>query len=160
MSLRQVVFNHDVRYADVKSKKTKIELNKPELIVTTQAEKDSGTHGFKSTYVNHEITAAAVKQFIDENTDHLTMSSSGYITFREPSDDERDAEALKKIEGIEEIIAELNSNFDADIVEFDDEYAHESLRSELVFSVIVNRYVEKFTFLLMQSFFTSVVMFH
>lgn len=150
MSLRQVVFNHDIRYADVKSKKTKIELNRPELIVTTKAEKDSGIHGFKSTYVNHEITADAVKQFIDENTDYLTMSS-GNITFREPSGDERDAEALKKIEGIEEIITELNSNFDADIVEFDDEYAHESLRSELVFSIIVNRYVEQFNHVLRKS---------
>ena len=32
-------------------------------------------------------------------------------------------------------------DFDADIVEFDDEFVEEGLKSELVFSIIVNRYV-------------------
>ncbi len=152
VNLRQVVYNHDKRYVTSKRKMKKaIQLKEPALIVTQKAEDDKGIHGFEHTYLKHEITPTAVCKFMALNKDNLTMSKSGNIVFQKTptiSPASSMTESLNQIDEIQQLIDELGEK-DADIVEFDDENAFKRWRSELVFSIIVNRCVPtKYVFIL------------
>ena len=125
---------------NIKSKTTKVQFNNPALIETSKTEEGSSIHGFKKATLKREITAKAIKMFIDSNKGHLTTSSSGDIVFKDPSKKE-DAKDNNGLTYLEEILDQLGDTFDADIIEFDDKFAKEKLKSELVYSIIINRYV-------------------
>lgn len=122
--------------------KTKSYFNNTGLIYPTKSTNSvSSGHGFDKPSLKHEITAKDIKTFIEDNKDLLTTLSNGDIAFKDPSKKEKaknQREEDKKQEKLDDwvkLFNELEETYDADIVEFDDQFSN----SELVFSIIVNR---------------------
>ena len=141
VNLRQIVKAHhqdDNNDAHIKSKKTKVQFNHPALIETSNTEEGSSIHGFKKPTLKREITSMAIKMFINSNKDRLTTSSCGDIAFKNPSKKE-EIKDDNGLDALEELLDQLGDTFDADVIEFDDEFSDRKLKSELVFSIIVNR---------------------
>ncbi len=126
--------HHRDDHAHIKSKMTKVQFNNPAMIESK--EEDNSIHGFKNPNLRREVTAKAIKDFICMNEQFLTTSSSGDIVFKDPSKKE-DAKEENKLNYFKKLIDQLGDTFDADIIEFDDHFA----KDELVYSIIVNRYV-------------------
>ena len=125
--------------------KTKSSFNNTGLIYPTKSTNSvSSGHGFDKPSLKHEITAKDIKTFIEDNKDLLTTLSNGDIAFKDPSkkektrnqrEEEDKKEQKNSLDDLVKLFNELEETYDADIVEFDDQFSN----SELVFSIIVNR---------------------
>ena len=113
------------------NRRTKLRFNNTDLIHPTE----NSSCRFNNTTLKHGITAKAIKTFIEENKVLLTTSSSGDIVFKDPSKKE-EIEKEKRLDHWIKLVDELGE-YDHDIVEFDDTFS----KSELVFSIVVNRLV-------------------
>lgn len=107
---------------------------KPELIVTQGATDVEPPFG--PTHLQYPIPVKDVLEFIKLNRKYLVKGESG-VEFS--PEGKGDAENELKITRFFKQVA----LFDADIIEFDDEFKSESCESELVFALIANRYVPK-----------------
>ena len=110
----------------------------PELIYTQHHEEEP----IFDTYMKYPVTALGILRFIKLNRSYL-KEVDGTLTFHEDGD----AHLVKEggqhefLEISKRLVQVDDDEFDADIIEFDDEFEEEGLKAELVYSIIVNRYV-------------------
>ena len=104
----------------------------PELIITEGGNGEDPP--YKGTKLQYPIKVKGVLEFIQLNRKYLMKGESG-VVFSPKGKGDADNE-LMIIERFKNVAL-----FDADIIEFDDKFKDEGCDSELVFSVVVNRYV-------------------
>jgi hypothetical protein len=105
---------------------------KPELIITEGGGGEDPP--YKGTKLQYPIPVNGVLEFIKLNRKYLVKGESGVAFSPEGKGDA--GNELKITERFKNVAL-----FDADIVEFDDKFKDEGCESELVYSVVVNRYV-------------------
>jgi len=137
--LRSIIQKHEVTFNEELSEKEKkkrplVAFKNPSLIDTRMSE----TKLYPSAKMNKPVDAKDILQFLQENRNYLKQEEGEDIGFFEDGDNTEAVSLEKLIDQIE--------NFDADIVEFDDEFSgdknfkDQSLRTqELVYSIVVNR---------------------
>ena len=133
--LRSVVDTHEKTFnehlSDQKKKEVGIvEFDTPALVDT----RNSAANPFPEAKLKNPITAAAILEFLRLNKKYIRQAEFEDLEFAKDGDNTENIFLTKKLE-------ELGENFDADIVEFDDQFADERLFSTLVFSIVVNRSV-------------------
>ncbi len=127
----------------VNEHKDKVEFKEPELVVTQHLKED--VNPFHDTHLKKPVTATDVLKFVKLNQKYL-VGDSGGLEFNpegdgkadQDGDGEADMMMIKRLE-------QVDDEFDADIIEFDDEFVSEGLDSELVFSIIINRTEKRVT---------------
>ena len=133
--LRTLVSDHEETFNpnlnDRQRKKKKIVAFDTPALVDTRFSADKQ---FPSTKMNNPVTAVAIKEFLDKNKKFFKQEPNNYKPeFLQDGSNEDNI-------WMADIVKDLGESFDADIVEFDDKFANESiLKTELVYSVIVNR---------------------
>lgn len=137
--LRSVVDTHEKTFNEHLSDRKKkevgtVEFDTPALVDT----RNSAADPFPKAKLKNPITAAAILQFLRLNKKYIRQSEGEYLRFAKDGDNTENIFLTKKLE-------ELGGNFDADIVEFDDQFADEKLFSTLVFSIVVNRTDKRIT---------------
>jgi len=139
-SLRDIVHDYE-KTANPNSKGVTHAFNNPELIYTQLSPPLSKKWSpYKGTHLKYPVIAKDILKFIHANRSYLT-DDSGTIKFN-PKGDSPPASEKKLM--ISQRLDEVD-DFDAAIVEFDDEFVEEGLNSELVFAIIVNRTQERVT---------------
>jgi len=134
-SLRKLVRDHEETFNpnlnDRQRKKKKIVAFDTPALVDTRFSADKK---FPSTKMNNPVTAAAIKEFLDKNKKFFKHEELDVdFEFLQAGTNEDPL-------WMAELLEDLDTSFDADIVEYDDKFANErSLNTELVYSVIVNR---------------------
>jgi len=90
--------------------------------------------------MNNPVTAAAILEFLKLNQKHIRQEEYGDFEFVRSGEvnEEHTPWMVKSLE-------ELGSEFDADILEFDDEHTDVGLRNTLVYSIVVNRKSKRIT---------------
>jgi len=134
-SLRKLVSDHEETFNPnlnnrQRKKKKIVKFGTPALVDT----RFSADKIFPSTKMNNPVTAAAIKEFLDKN--------KKFFKHKQPNCNFEFVQAGTNEDPLwmAELLEELDTSFDADIVEFDDKFANERvLKTELVYSVIVNR---------------------
>ena len=119
--------NRNLSEKELKNRKL-VEFNRPELIWT----QDSADKVFPSTYMNNPITFAGITEFLNENRRWIKQEKLTEYPEFDPTGTNDNPPAMV------ELIHEMG-HFDADIIDFDDQFSEESLNTELVFSIVVNR---------------------
>ncbi len=114
----------------VRDNKDTIPFEKTELILTQDSEEESP---YKGTHLKYPVPVKDVIEFIKTNRKYLKKGDGGLEVDPEGGQDTDDGEL-----NITKFFKQV-ALFDADIVDFDDEFVSESCKSELVFSIIVNR---------------------
>jgi hypothetical protein len=105
---------------------------KPELIITEGGNGEDPP--YKGTKLQYPIPVKGVLEFIKLNRKYFVKSESGFAFSPEGKGDaENELQITERFKNV--------ALFDADIVEFDDKFKDEGCESELVYSVVVNRYV-------------------
>ena len=89
--------------------------------------------------MKYPVTAVAILKFIKLNRRFL-KDEEGTLTFDKDGDAHLE-EGGDKVLNISRRLMQVDDEFDADIIDFDDEFVEEGLKSELVYSVIANRCV-------------------
>jgi hypothetical protein len=133
-NLRSIVKDNEVTLNE--GKEGTVAFVKPELIVTQGATDVEPPFG--PTHLQYPIPVKDVLEFIKLNRKYLVKGESG-VEFS--PEGKGDAENELKITRFFKQVA----LFDADIIEFDDEFKSESCESELVFALIANRSQKRFT---------------
>mmetsp|Transcript_10127 Transcript_10127/g.14858 ORF Transcript_10127/g.14858 Transcript_10127/m.14858 type:complete len:461 (+) Transcript_10127:288-1670(+) len=121
----------------VRKHKNKVDFVQPELIVSQHLDKD--VNPYDHTHLKKMITATDILNFMKLNQKYL-VSDDGGLEFNEKAsgradldgDGQADVEMMQRLE-------QVDDEFDADIIEFDDEFCDDGMDSELVFCIIVNR---------------------
>jgi len=135
-TLRNIVNDHE-KTINPDSKKPTVAFDSPELIYTQHMNVESP---YKGTHLKYPVNAKDILKFIRSNRRYFT-DESGTVTFNPKGDSPPSSEKkLMMSQRLDEI-----DDFDADIVEFDDEFDEEGLKSELVFAIIVNRTQKRMT---------------
>jgi len=116
---------------------------KPELVVTQHLPDD--TNPFRGTHLKKTVNATNILEFLKLNQSHL-VGDEGGLEFNPEGDGKADQDGdgesdLKMMQRLEQV----DDEFDADIIEFDDEFVGEGLDSELVFSIVLNRTEKRVT---------------
>ncbi len=130
-SLRDIVRDNEETYN--KDKDGTVKFERPELIYTQNS---ADTPPFDGTYLKHPISVQAISDFMHLNNRFL-VGDDGTLGFNPNGNRTLDLPSMRHLSFVDD-------EFDADIVEFDDEFVDGGffgLSTELVFSVIVNRYV-------------------
>jgi len=134
-SLRKKVRDHEETFNpnlnDRQRKKKKIVAFDTPALVDTRFSADKK---FPSTKMNNPVTAAAIREFLDKNKKFFKQKELDVdFEFVQAGTNEDPL-------WMAELLEDLDTSFDAEIVEYDDKFANErSLNIELVYSVIVNR---------------------
>lgn len=134
--LRDIIHDHEITLPENKDKEDAVAFDQPELVYTQIS---GGEPIFKDTHMKYPVTAVNILKFIKLNRRYL-KDVKGKIAF----DKEGDANLERggdKVLRISRRLMQVDDEYDADIVEFDDENVEEGLSSELVFSIVVNRCV-------------------
>lgn len=132
VTLRNIVRDHDFEYNEKLTEEEKkrsdsiVHFDTPSLVLTTKADGSV----FNNTKLNHEITPAALLEFVSKNRKYLKIDKEGDIVFDPKGEEKQEFEYEKTLRG-------LMYRFDVDIIEHDDFNSE----SELVYSIVVNRYV-------------------
>ena len=130
VSKHEKTFNEDLSDSD-KERAGIVAFDTPALVDT----RNSVDKKFPSTRLNNPITAAAILEFLQRNKQYIRhREGERNLKFAKKGDNTEDICMAKKLEA-------LQGRFDADIVEFDDEFAEAGLKSTLVYSIVVNRCV-------------------
>jgi hypothetical protein len=114
-----------------------VEFDRPSLILTQGV--DDKDRMFKNTYLKHPITASAVHTFTESNRKKGLLGYDDGLVFK-PGCWKTRNEPIKELP-IEQKLKDLMEKFDADIVEFDDEFD----ASECIYSVVINRTEKRIT---------------
>jgi hypothetical protein len=115
----------------------------PELVVTQHLAED--TNPFTGTHLKKPITTPDMLKFMQLNQKHL-VGDDGGLAFNPEGDGKADQDGDGEADlMIMKRLAQVDDEFDADIIEFDDEFVAEGLGSELVFSIIINRTEKRIT---------------
>ncbi len=126
--------DYEATYNDNKEG-TVVAFKKPELIYTQNS---TGTPPYQKTFLKFPITTKAVREFTELNKAYV-VDEEGQIAFNPNGVTSRDFASVTLRD-----LSFVDDEFDADIVEFDDEFIGGGLlglSTELVYSIIVNRYV-------------------
>lgn len=109
-----------------------------DLILTQNAEAEK--HVGKTTYLTHAIPVKNVIDFINRNKKYLKTEEGGEVlTFNPKGNGDNVETKLKILDRCEKV-----SEFDAEFLEINDEMADKCFETELVYSIVVNRYVSSF----------------
>lgn len=141
--LRRVVETHDRKVRNGKPKEKKlfgfipvgeeplVNFNRPELIWTQGGAQPVNQY----RYLKYPVTAAAIAEFVQSNLEYLRKPDGDIIFDQEDS--------TEKKEGMARFLHSLDimECFDADIIEFDDQFSS----TELVYGIVLNRYVARDT---------------
>ncbi len=134
-TLRDIVRDYEATYND--NKEGTVAFQKPELIYTQNSKE---TPPYEKTFLKFPITTKAVKEFTELNK-KFVIDEEGNISFTpEGVESTSRSTASRTLRNL----SFVDDEFDADIVEFDDEFIGGGLfglSTELVYSIIVNRYV-------------------
>lgn len=113
----------------------------PDLIYTQHVKGKKNPYNLTGQHLKYPVSAKQILEFIHKNRQFLTdVTGTIELANKDGSPDEGDKPLLM----IEKRLDDLDE-FDADIVEFDDEFMEEGFHSELVFAVIVNRTQKRIT---------------
>lgn len=119
--LRSIVDDHEKTFNEG-SDDTLVEFDSPDLIDT----RNSAANPFPAAKMRNPVTAVAVLEFVNKNEKYIKDIGS-------------DIDLVKMRTNLEE----LKGEFDAEIIEFDDEFADNEglskLKNTLVYSIVVNR---------------------
>jgi len=136
VSLRRLVRDHEETFNlnlnDMQRKKKKLVAFDTPALVDTRFSADKK---FPSTKLNNPVTAVAIKEFLDKNKKFFKQKRcDSKLKFLQAGTNEDPL-------WLAEIIENLGTSFDAEIVEFDDKFAYTGVlkTTELVYAVIVNR---------------------
>ncbi len=114
----------------------------PDLVVTQQLEE---TNPFKGTHLKQTITPTDILKFIEANQQYL-VGDEGALEFNPDGDGNSDFDGDGKADlPIMKRLAQVDDEFDAEMIEFDDEFKDVGLASELVFSTIINKTEKRIT---------------
>ncbi len=118
----------------VKKHKDEVEFVKTNLILTQggQEGKDPQLNG--TTHLKYPVPVKDVIEFIKLNRKYLRSQGGDSLEFNLEGDGDSDDGELKIKKKFKQV-----AMFDAEIVEFDDEFVDKKCQSELVFSIVVNR---------------------
>lgn len=144
-NLRDIVNDNDSNINSSNVKEGMVEFDKPSLIITQGA--DDGNRLFKNTYLKHPITASAVHTFTESNRKLGLLGYDDGIVFK-PGCKKSWNQPIEELP-IEQKLKVLMEKFDAEIVEFDDEFAS----SECLYAVVVNRTEKRITLVFRGSVF-------
>lgn len=137
-TLRDLVHDYD-ETVNQDSHDVTVPFTEPDLIYTQHVDKES-SYNLKGTHLKYPVSAKHILEFIEKNRNYLT-DETGTLALANadgsPSSGDRQLMIEKRLDDLDE--------FDADIVEFDDEFVEEGFHSELVFAVIVNRTQKRIT---------------
>jgi hypothetical protein len=123
-------------------KKGAVAFKNPELIVTQQLEE---TNPFKGTHLKHTLTPTHILKFLELNQKYL-VGDEGALEFNPDGDGDADYNGDGEDDlPIMKRLAQLDDEFEAEIIEFDDEFKSIGLSSELVFSIIINKTEKRIT---------------
>jgi hypothetical protein len=143
-ALRGIINKHDLTINP--GKKGGVAFKNPELIVTQQLEER--TNPFKGTLLKQTLTPTDILKFIDLNQKYL-VGDDGALEFNEDGDGDSDYDGDGKPDlPIMKRLAQLDDEFESEIIEFDDEFKSAGaagLKSELVFSTIINKTQKRIT---------------
>jgi len=141
-NLRDIVRDHEATLNPNADKENVVAFDSPELVITQSSGK---TPSLKGANLKYPVDSNDILKFIRLNRNYLT-DKSGTLEFNpkgdSPSSTERRLQITKRLEQVDE------DEFDAEIVEFDDEFVDVGmfgLQSELVFAIIVNRTQKRVT---------------
>ena len=137
-NLREIVKDNDSNFNSSNVKEGMVEFDKSSLIITQGA--DDENRLFKNTYLKYPITAAAVQSFLENNRKLGFLGYDDGIVFKPGSRKSRNQPVTEEFP-IEQKLKVLMEKFDAEIVEFDDQFAS----SECLYGVVVNRTEKRIT---------------
>ncbi len=139
-ALRGIVNKHEKTLNP--GKKDTVCFQCPELVVTQQLEE---TNPFKGTHLKQTLTTPDILKFITMNQKYL-VGEEGGLEFNPDGDGNADYDGDGTVDlPIMNRLAQVDDEFDAEIIEFDDEFKNARLASELVFSVIINKTEKRIT---------------
>jgi hypothetical protein len=139
-ALRDIINNNDVTLNP--DKEGAVGFKNPELIVTQQLEE---TNPFKGTNLKHTLAPTDILKFITLNQKYL-VGEEGALEFNPDGNGDADRDRDGKADlPIMKRLAQLDDEFEAEIIEFDDEFKSMGLGSELVFSIIINKTEKRIT---------------
>lgn len=131
-SIREIVKEHEATFHldltdEEKKCKTLVNFDTPALIITQQ----SDFKPFPSTFMHAPVTFAAIKEFLEKNKKYIKQDGmTDYPVFVPEGDNTVDVSLIK-------IMSDMDS--DCEFIDFDDRLSEEGLKSELIFSVMINR---------------------
>ena len=123
-NLRDIVLKHGMT-SDKNIGKDIVKFEQPELIVTQKSDE----RRFKTTLLKYNVSATAILKFVDLNRKHLKLES-GSLAFDKTGSN---TDSFYFENGLQT----LKNKFESEIVEFNDEEKDK----ELLYAVVVNRYV-------------------
>lgn len=105
-----------------------VEFDSPALVWT----QESADKVFPSTYMHNPVTFPAIIEFLNKNRGYIKQDSmTDYPTFVPDGSNTAPQAMLNILDDLDD--------FDADIVDFDDQFCEEGCATELIFSIIVDR---------------------
>jgi len=114
----------------------------PELVVTQHLEE---TNPFKGTHLKQTLTPTDILKFIELNQKYL-VGDEGALEFNPDGDGDADYDGDGKADlPIMKRLAQLDDEFEAEMIEYDDEFKSAGLGSELVFATIINKTEKRIT---------------
>ena len=123
------IFNQDISASElgkVDKEGGLFAFERPELIDT----RNSAANPFPAAKMNNPVTAAAVLEFLKLNEENIGQDDKGNLKFVK-----NNSIPNPTLDRMISSLSAVGGEFDADIVEFDDEFAS----STLVYSIVVNR---------------------
>lgn len=133
VSTHEKYFNMDLTESE-KEEVGIVEFNTPALVDT----RNSAANPFPAAKLKNPVSAAAVLEFLKLNTNYIRHEEGSNMEFVPSGDNTELPFTAKKLTALQE-------KFDADIAEFDDEFANNGLKSTLVYSIVVNRKSKRIT---------------
>lgn len=139
--LRAIVKKHEKTFNEDLSNRRKkqvglVEFDTPALVDTRNA----AANPFPAAKMKNPVTAAAILRFLKLNQKHIRQDEGEDPQFVRSGEDNEG-----HIPHMIGVLEALGSEFDADILEFDDEHTDVGLRNTLVYSVVVNRKSKRIT---------------
>jgi hypothetical protein len=121
--------NKDLTEEEIKERGGLVKFDMPALVWT----QDTDYKVFPSTYMHNPITFPAIIDFLERNRKYIKQDEmTDYPTFV-PDGSNTTPQAMLQV------LDDMAEQFDADIIDFDDQFSENALETELIFSVIVNR---------------------
>ena len=135
-TLRDIIHDNEVTLPENKNNTYAVAFIQPELIYTQLVDVEPM---FEDTYMKYPVTAVDILKFIKLNRRYL-KDVDGTLTFDREGDSYLEPGGDEKL-SITKRLMQVDDEYDADIIEFDDEFVEEGLTSELVYSILINRCV-------------------
>ena len=130
-SLRKLVLTHDENHSNPKNGQKKVAFQKPELIITQNT--DIVDESRKHAFLKYPVSLTHIREFINLNSKFLTFLEGGKILFNPKFETKGVSRSVNELPL--HLFDKVSATDDADIWEFDDNFADK----DLVYGAIVNR---------------------